>query len=128
LANPKVNQTGHQIVKVQLALILMAGLFLAGCKKQEPATKTTNAASGVNPITAPVDYLGAISKAQQTAAKTVSSAGLQQAIQMFQAQEGRFPKDLNELSPNYVDRIPPPPAGMKYSYDPKTGVAKVVPR
>lgn len=106
----------------------MAGLFLAGCKKHSSATTTqpTNAASGGNPLTAPIDYLGAIGKAQQSARKTVSSVGLQQAIQMFYAQEGRFPKDLSELVPNYVDRLPPPPAGMKYSYDAGSGVVKVV--
>jgi hypothetical protein len=104
----------------------MAGLLLAGCKKQPAATQTTNAAPGSSPLTAPVDYLGTIVKAQQTATKTVSSVGLQQAIQMFYAQEGRFPKDLSELAPNYLDRVPVPPAGMKYNYDAKSGVVKIV--
>ena len=104
----------------------MAGLLFAGCKKEEskPAPSST---SGGNPITAPVDYLGAIGKAKQKADKTVASAGLDQAIKMFYAQEGRFPKTLNELvRPDYLNAIPPPPAGMKYSYDPTNGVVKVV--
>jgi hypothetical protein len=126
LANPKVNQAGHQTMKGLLTLVLMAGLLLAGCKKQQPAAPTTNAASSGNPITAPIDYLGAVGQAPKTATKVVSSAGLQQAIQMFWAQEGRFPKDLSELAPNYIDRLPPPPAGMKYSYDARNGTVKVV--
>lgn len=120
-------------MKAKLALILMAGLLFVGCKKQSTtpgtnASPSANNASSGNPLTAPIDYLGAIGKAQQTARKTVSSAGMQQAIQMFQAQEGRFPNTLGELVPNYVDRIPPPPAGMKYSYDAKNGTVKVVPQ
>jgi hypothetical protein len=113
-------------MKGLLTLVLMAGLFLGGCKKQQPSAPTTNAASGGNPITAPIDYLGAVGKAPKTATKIVSSAGLQQAIQMFYVQEGRFPKDLSELVPNYIDRLPPPPAGMKYSYDARDGTVKIV--
>ena len=47
---------------------------------------------------------------------------------MFYAQEGKFPKDLKELVPDYVGAIPPAPAGMKYDYDPKTGAVKVLPK
>lgn len=125
----KVIQTGHQIVKAQTALVLVAGLFFAGCKEKSPPLQTTNAAStSGSPITGPVDYLGAVGKAQKTAAKTVTSAGLQQAIQMFYAEEGRFPKDLNELVPGQIQKVPPAPVGMKYDYDAKTGTLKVVPQ
>ena len=108
-------------------LTLVAGLFFVGCKKEEPAKKPAPAAdAGGNPLTAPVDYLGAVGKAQKSATKTVSTVGLQQAIQMYFAQEGRFPKDLKSLVPDYVGQIPPAPVGMKYDYDPKSGVLKIV--
>ena len=108
---------------------LVAGLLFGGCQKHESTPKATNTSDSVgNPITAPVDYLGAVGQAQKSATRTVSTVGLQQAIQMFQAEEGRLPKDLKELSPNYLGQIPPPPVGMRYSYDPKTGVVKVVPK
>jgi len=116
-------------MKAFLSPLLVAGLLFAGCQKRESTPKPTNTSDSVgNPITAPVDYLGAVGKAQKAATKTISSVGLQQAIQMFYAQEGRFPKELKELSPDYLGQIPPPPVGMKYSYDPKTGVVKVVPQ
>lgn len=114
--------------------MLLAGVFLTGCSGGDKSASTssstaadTNKSSG-NPITAPVDYLGAVAKAQKTANKTVATAGVTQAIRMFEAQEGRLPKTLNELVPNYVDRIPPAPAGMKYAYNPADGSVKIVPQ
>jgi hypothetical protein len=116
-------------MKTSCFLILVAGFFLAGCKKEERPKPAASSTSEGNPITAPVDYLGALSKGQKTANKTLKAAGLQQAIQMFYAQEGRFPKDLSELAtPDYLGVVPPPPFGMKYDYDPATGALKVVPK
>jgi len=110
-------------------LSLMAGLIFAGCKKDEASTQKSSTAPGGNPVTAPVDYLEAAARAKQNAAKTVSSVGLDKAIQLFAANEGRYPKDLNELvRPDYLNAIPPPPAGMQYSYNPTNGVVKLVPK
>jgi hypothetical protein len=110
--------------------LTVAGLLLValGCsQKAESGGKATNASSG-NPLTAPADYLGAAAKAQQSATKTVTGVGLDQAIQLFYGQEGRFPKDLQELVPAYLKAVPPPPRNMKYDYDPKTGALKIVPQ
>ena len=115
---------------------LMAGAFLAGtlaatpgCNKEEKDQKPASSTSGGNPLTAPADYLGAAAKAQKKASAVVAGAGLDQTIKMFYAQEGRYPKDLNELvRPDYLSSIPAPPAGMKYDYNPKDGTLKVVPK
>jgi hypothetical protein len=46
---------------------------------------------------------------------------------MFNVQEGRYPKDLNELvEKKYMRVLPEPPYGMKIVYDPNTGTVKVV--
>ena len=116
------------MMKALPILSLVAGLLFAGCKKEEASPPKSSTAPGGNPLTAPVDYLGAVGKAKQSADKTLSAVGIDQAIKMFSAQEGRMPKDLNELVPSYISRIPPAPTGMKYSYDPKTGVVQVVPK
>lgn len=109
-------------------LIATAGLLFAGCEQKGSTTDTTNASSG-NPVTAPVDYLGAAAKAKKMADKTVSTVGINQAIQLYQAQEGQLPKTLNDLvTKQYLPSIPPPPAGMKYDYNPQTGALKVVPQ
>jgi|SRR5687768_11296342 len=108
-------------------LIVTTGLLLPGCgQKGAGPADATNASSG-NPLTAPVDYLGAAAKAKRAADKTVSAAGLNQAIQLYHAQEGQLPKTLDDLvTKRYIANIPLPPAGMKYDYNPQTGALKVV--
>jgi len=115
-------------MKIRCLLILMAGCFLAGCSKKEAsATAQTNPVGNV--LTAPVDYLGAAAKAKQKAQRTVGTVGLQQTIDLFQAQEGRLPKDLNELvRPNYLSSLPALPPDQKFDYNPTTGQVKVVPK
>ena len=110
------------------AIIAAACLcFVAGCKDESKPTPAGGASSG-NPLTAPADYVGALGKAHQSAKKTLGAVRLDQAIKTFYTDEGRLPKDLNELvTKGTVREIPPPPPGMKYNYDAKTGVIKVVP-
>jgi hypothetical protein len=102
-------------------------LILAGCSKQEtPSPQPAESASG-NPVTAPVDYIGAVGRAKKVAEKTVDAVSLNQAIQLFYAQEDRFPKDLNELvADGHIARIPAPPAGMAWKYNPQTGAITAV--
>jgi hypothetical protein len=109
-------------------LCLAVSVLVAGCGDNSSKTaESTNAASGGNPLTAPVDYLGAVSKAQQSAVKTVDVAAISHAVQLFQAEHGRNPKDLDELvQSKYLPKIPPAPYGSKIVYDPNTGQAKVV--
>jgi hypothetical protein len=119
-------------MKSILCFLPVASLFLAGCVKTESAkdSKPTNTPSAAgNPITAPVDYLGAVGKAQKSAVKTIDTVAIDQAIKMFYTEEGRFPKDLNELvTHGELPRLPNPPYGMKLDYDPKSGRIKVVPQ
>src|SRR5829696_2266245 len=115
-------------MRMALPLIMMAGLLFCGCGKRDSASSSTNTSASGNPITAPVDYLGAAAKANRAAEKTVDTVGLNQAVQLFQVQEGRLPKNLDELvTKKYVNSIPPPPAGMKYDYNTQTGQLKIVP-
>jgi hypothetical protein len=108
--------------------ILMAGLLLFGCgKKDAKQAAQTNSPSSA--LTAPVDYLGTVVRTKQKAQETVSTVGLQQQINLFQGQEGRPPKDLNELvGSNYLSRLPDPPPNMRFDYNPATGQVKVVPK
>lgn len=100
--------------------------FVVGCKEGGKSS-STEPSSG-NPLTAPADYVGAIGKAQKSAEKTLTTSGLDKAIQSFFATEGRYPKDLDELvSKGAINAIPAPPRGMKYNYDPQAGTIKVIP-
>ena len=118
-----------------LVLVSLAVCGLAsGCGKgsgnasnNASQQNTNTGAGGASVLTAPVDYLDAIARAQQSAIKTVGLASVNEAIRQFQTAEGRNPKDLDELvQQRYLGRIPPTPYGMKLLYDSKTGEAKMV--
>ena len=115
-------------MKTLACVIIAASLVLIGCgKSSTPPASSTNATSSGSVLTAPVDYLGAIGKAQQNAVKTVDTTSLTQAIQLFNVDKGRNPKDLNELvQEKYIPQIPTPPYGTKLDYDPASGRVKVV--
>ena len=116
-------------MKTSFCISLAASLLLIGCGgSSDKQPKTTNgAAGGSSQLSAPADYVGALGKAQQTAVKTVDTASLNQAIQMFNVENGRNPKDLNELvEKKFIPKIPAAPYGMKLEYDAATGKVKVV--
>jgi hypothetical protein len=120
------------------APLAAAGLslaLLAGCGERSPSSSDTSAASSTsvsdnssgNPVTAPVDYLGAVAQGRQSALKTIDTAQLKQAIQNFQATEDRPPASLDELvAKGHLRQLPAPPPGMKLQYDPKTGAVSIV--
>jgi len=113
-------------------LLVMAGLFLFGCghKAELPAVQpATNAISSGNPLTAPVDYLGAVGAAKKLAVKVIDTAYIGQQIQLFHEQEDRYPSSLNELvTAHYLNALPAPPYGSRFAYNPQTGEFKVVRR
>lgn len=111
----------------------LLAFVITGCgQKQEtppPVKPAAAPASSGNPLNAPTDYLSAVAKAKKMSEKTIETASLNNAIQLFQAQEGRFPKDLNELvTKQYLPALPKPPYQMKFDYNAKTGELKIVPQ
>ncbi len=59
--------------------------------------------------------------------KTVDTARLNEAVQLFHTEHGRNPADLNELvKEKYLPQIPPAPTGTKLTYDPQSGAVSVV--
>jgi hypothetical protein len=118
-------------MKAFFLIWIAAGLLLAGCGKNSstPHPQGTNTAPATN--TAAVaqpsgGYLGALMQADKSAVKTIDTSYLNQAIQLFNTQEGRLPKDLNELVPNYVGKLPAAPYGYKIVYDATSGTVTVV--
>ena len=112
-----------------LFVLALFAFAVTGCGKKEEAPPPAKPASSGNPLMAPTDYLGAVAKAKKASEKTIETAAVGNTIQLFQAQEGRFPKDLNELvTKQYLSALPKPPYQMKFDYDAKTGEFKVVPQ
>ena len=119
-------------MKILLIPLVAATALLAGCG-DDSAKKTTSAGTNAepkydtgNPLTAPADYVGALGQAKKHAEKVIDVSYINQAIQMFNVQEGRNPKTLQELVPNYMGKLPEAPIGMKIVYDAATGTVKVV--
>src|SRR5690242_13438550 len=104
-------------MKMNFCVGIAIAILLLGCGEDssKPAGGATNAAgSSGGVLTAPVDYLRAAGNAQKSAIKTVDTASVNKAIQMFNVEKGRNPKDLNELvQEKFMPQIPPAPAGMK---------------
>jgi len=112
------------------SLLLGAAVLAAGCGKKSSATATTNPPTRFdtgNPLTAPADYIGAVGQAQRYSEKQIDLAYVNQAIQLFQAGEGRLPASLQELvDMHYLGKMPDVPFGYEIHYDPATGTFKVL--
>jgi hypothetical protein len=104
-----------------LAVILLAG---CGSGSSSPTPGTNSAAASASNNAA--DYLGGLVQAKRTADKTIDVSYLNQALQLFNVQEGRYPKSLDELTPKYVAKIPDLPLGYKLDYDAVKGEVKLV--
>jgi hypothetical protein len=100
--------------------------LLAGCGNKSDST----APQGTNTVNTATNgfggYVKSLGEAQKTANKTIDVTSINQALQLFNVQEGRYPKDLKELVPGYMPKIPDAPAGSKIVYDPANGTVKVV--
>ena len=121
-------------MKPSFLISVAAGLLLAGCGNNNSSphpqgtntSQTTNTTDSAHPAAPSGGYLGALMQADRYAVKTIDVSYLNQAVQLFNTQEGRLPKDLNELVPNYVGKMPVPPYGTKLVYDATAGTVKVV--
>ncbi len=118
-------------MRTRYCLVLLTGLCLAGCDQKsstsEPAAGTNAGGKEGSVVSAPTDYLKAITKGEQTAEKTVDTTSLNKAVDLFNVDKGRYPKDLNELvQEKYIPKMPVPPYGTKLDYDASSGKVTVV--
>lgn len=119
---------------MKIALLFICALALCcGCGEHGNGSSpsNTNSAAGATNAAANNEpsggYLGAIGRGQQNALKTIDTTQIKQAIQLFNVDKGRNPKDLNELvTEKYIPQIPPAPYGTKLDYDASSGTVKVV--
>ena len=121
-------------MKLLLLPTLAAAVLLTACSGSDSKPAESKKAPekapeklGDNPIAAPLDYILVMSKAKKASLGRLDQAKLIDAIQKFEAFEGRAPKDLNELVPGYIAAIPPAPAGMRLEYTAADGSFMHVP-
>jgi len=82
---------------------------------------------GESVLRGPGDYLGTVAvTAPRYARKQIDLSYLTNEINQYQASEGHYPASLKDLETWRGEPLPPPPAGGKYSYDPKTGKLDMV--
>ncbi|MCP5517363.1 MAG: hypothetical protein H7A45_08925 [Verrucomicrobiales bacterium] len=113
-------------LKLPLVALLLG---VVGCGPKETAKQpaATNQTDSANPITAPLDYVGAVGRAAQHSAKVIDTVQISNAIRQFHAVEDRYPKDLGELvSSGYLVSVPQMPPGQRIEYNPNTGQVRVV--
>lgn len=105
------------IVPLGAVLILSLAGLVAGCGGSGSNTSppSTNAAAN-NPVAQPEIF----------AQKKVDVSALNQALQQYNAAEGHYPKDLKELAPSYIGKVPEAPNGYKFNYDPNAGTVTMV--
>ena len=99
-------------------MIFVSVALIVGCGKSD-----NGSGSSVSDVaTAPVKYIGAAVTNQQIATKTIDLVSLNQEVQLFNVQEGRYPNSLDELvAKQYIGKLPIVPVGSKIVYDPAQG-------
>jgi hypothetical protein len=108
-------------MRIPLLILAAIAVVLTGCNKSGSDTS----AQSTNTV-GPAGYLKNVVHDEKSANKTIDVSYLNQALQQFNVQEGRYPKTLDERVPNYVAKLPPVPYGYRLDYDADNGVVKVV--
>jgi hypothetical protein len=109
----------------RLFLSIVTAMFLAGCgDSSKKATQAYNAVSNV--VDAPLNYVGAVVQAKKYSENVIDVSYINQDIQLFNASEGHYPKDLQEMVPNYLGKIPVVPFGYQLVYDTNIWTVKTV--
>tara|TARA_Y100000588_G_C14228176_1_gene914057 strand:+ start:154 stop:498 length:345 start_codon:yes stop_codon:yes gene_type:complete len=109
-----------------IPILLLAGLLSVSCGNQSKPNINEN--SSGNPATAPVDYLGAVNKGRKKAITDTALMQVNGALNQYKASNSRPPAYLNQLiSEGLLNELPELPPGTKWSYNPQTGTASVVP-
>jgi hypothetical protein len=109
--------------------VVAASLILTGCiekrrpsgsPQKPPAANPTDGEQGAKGPGA--EYGRNLANAEKKAAEVTGLTTLVRAVQQYQVVEGRYPSSLDDLVANrYLQKIPRPPRGKRFTYDPPTG-------
>ena len=111
-------------MKAMLCISFIVGVGVGCGDSSEPAKGN---ASG-NPLTAPVDYLGAVNQGKNKVLGTAAVTQVNSALRQFEAAESRRARTLQEvITAGYPTALPALPRGMRWQYNAQTGQAGAVP-
>ncbi|MDD3726258.1 MAG: hypothetical protein PHI44_03590 [Candidatus Ratteibacteria bacterium] len=80
----------------------------------------------LTPLNAVEKYGGVMGTAMKKSKAMDDILYLKDRINTFHIQEGRYPSSLSELvEKKYIEKLPEPPKGMSFMYDPSTGNVNV---
>lgn len=134
------NNLSKPLKGVLLAFIISLVSMMMGCSPSDSGIESAKSEEtkssdetpqsgeiGSNPLAAPVEYLGATARAKTSSQNKIALASLQQAIQMYQIENGSFPPSLEDLvKAGQIRSLPALPQGTRYQYDPRSGTVSVV--
>ncbi len=104
----------NTICRLMLILVLLP-VMVSCSRKEKPADELT-------PMNAVEKYGGVMGNALKKSKAMDAELYLKNKINTFQIQEGRYPSSLDELvEKKYLEKLPEPPRGMVFQYDPSTG-------
>lgn len=98
---------------LRFLLPLLAIIALGACTEKQPPRKAKRTTAGAG-------YMQTVVESKSAALEQVAQIEADRAIKNFQLEEGRFPKDLDELRDSGAKLRELPP-GREYVYDPKSG-------
>ncbi len=113
--------TGRLIMRKAcfILTLLMVAFFVLSCNRKEKEEE-------LNILNAPEKYGGVMGKTLKKTKAMDSLLYLKNKITTFQVQEGRYPSSLNELvEKKYIEKLPEPPEGLQFAYEPLSGKVDV---
>src|SRR5437660_1050807 len=115
---------------IQLALLLLA-VSLSGCGKKKTVAPQAPPATASEQAPAETSKTPTVAAPAEGASPTAPLDGIVDPImtsqlRAFMQQNGRLPKDFNELRRTSLDSVTRMPAGKKWVIDPTTAEVKLV--
>ncbi|MSR64293.1 MAG: hypothetical protein EXS18_00745 [Verrucomicrobiae bacterium] len=119
--------------RIMVSSLAVVAITLFGCSKSDQSNSsapTQPSASTNQPDStgqALEKYGHTMATAKRTALTRTDLITVDRAIQSFQADRGKNPESLDELiKEGFLPRLPDPPKGKTYSYNPQTTEVKIV--
>ena len=96
------------VMVLALILVLSVMVVFAGCGAREQKIET----------------LDGLKQEAESSAREANLRMIDSAVQMYYADNGQYPTDINQLAPQYIPTMPGDPGGGTYYLEVEGGVPK----